>query len=106
MSFLPPLGLLFSFAGAVPFAPRDVLGCRVPRLEIEWQAVFRPKVLSLPMCISAVLGVPYMANGKEGKEKDVEFVKDHNAISRMKFGEREEVGRHPFIHPSIPPCHR
>ena len=61
---------------------RDVLGCRLPRLEIEGHAVFGPKVPSLPMCVNAVLSDPYVAHGKKGKEKGVELVKDRDGISR------------------------
>ena len=50
------------------------------------------------MCVNVVLSAPYMANGKEGNEKDVELVEDHNDISWKEFGERESGA--PSIHPS------
>jgi hypothetical protein len=56
------------------------------------------------MCVNVVLSAPYMVNGKEGDEKDVELVEDHNDISWKEFGERESGA--PSIHPSIPSFHR
>ena len=55
---------------------------------------------SLPMCVGVILSAPYMANGKKGNERDVNIAKDHNEISRRKFGERESGA--PPIHSPVP----
>jgi len=61
-------------------------------------------MLSLLICVNVVLSAPYMANGKEGNDKDVELIDDHNDISRRKFGERESGAS--STHPSTIPSYR